>query len=130
MLKEEALKSYAFEWKGRIGRGATDPINILLTTECVRALLSRGLDPHSGVLHSSNRNEPALALDLMEEFRPIVADSVVISLINRKEFPASGFSKIGTSLRLSPTGRKALIKVFETRIQTEITDPTFGYKVI
>lgn len=136
MLKESAMEQYGFEWNGRSGRGATDPINILLnysysllTSECIRALLSCGLDPHAGVLHSSNRNKPALALDLMEEFRPLIADSVVISLINRKEFPKSGFSKVGGGLKLSPAGRKALIKSFEARIQTQITHPIFGYKV-
>lgn len=136
MLKDSALEYYGFEWKGRKGRGATDPLNILLnysysllTSECVRALLSCGLDPHSGVLHSSNRNKPALALDLMEEFRPLIADSVVIGLINRKEFPKGGFSRVGTGLRLSPAGRKSLIKSFESRVQTEITHPVFGYKV-
>lgn len=53
----------------------------------------------------------------------------MISLINRKEFPKSGFSKVGGGLKLSPAGRKALIKSFEARIQTQITHPIFGYKV-
>lgn len=67
----------AESFPGRVGRGATDPLNIalnyrygMLLSEVIRAVLACGLDPHAGVLHSSGRNKPALALDLMEEFRP------------------------------------------------------------
>jgi CRISPR-associated protein Cas1 len=68
-------------WSGRHGRGATDPINValnftygLLLGDVVRAVIAAGLDPHAGFLHSSGRNKPALGLDLMEQFRPVIAD--------------------------------------------------------
>lgn len=81
------------QWTGRYGRGATDPINValnfaygLLLGDVVRAVISAGLDPHAGFVHSSGRNKPALALDLMEQFRPVIADSSVIGAINNGEF--------------------------------------------
>lgn len=136
LVKIRAMEKYSFEWVGRRGRGATDPINILLnyaygmlTVECIRALVSCGLDPHAGVLHSSSRNKPALALDLMEEFRPIVADSAVIGMLNKLAFPLRGFSRNGEALRLSDDGRKAIVRSIENRLEEEFTHPTFGYKV-
>lgn len=136
MVKPAALSKYKFSFPGREGRGSEDPINILLnyaygilTSECLRALVSIGLDPHIGVLHSSNRNKPALALDLMEEFRPIVADSAVISLLNRREFPLDGFVQNDLGTRLTKDGRKAVIQAMEERLTTEFTHPIFEYKV-
>lgn len=136
MLNGDVLETLGWEWQGRVGRGANDPINILLnyaygllTSECIRAILTCGLDPHAGFLHISNRNKPALALDLMEEFRAIIADSVVVSLINRKQVDSASFSTAGGSLRLSPVGRKTIIKAFEHRINTEFRHPIFGYSV-
>ncbi len=136
MLKEDVLTELGWIWTGRQGRGANDPINILLnyaygmlSSECIRAILTCGLDPHAGFLHSSSRNKPALALDLMEEFRAVIADSVVVSLINRKQVKAAHFTAVGGSYRLTPEGRKTIIAAFEKRITTEITHPTYGYSV-
>ena len=136
MLKEDVLTELGWTWAGRQGRGANDPINILLnyaygllSSECIRAILTCGLDPHAGFLHSSSRNKPALALDLMEEFRAVIADSVVVSLINRKQVKAAHFTAVGGSYRLTPEGRKTVIAAFEKRMATEITHPTYGYSV-
>ena len=101
----------------------------MLSSECIRAILTCGLDPHAGFLHSSSRNKPALALDLMEEFRAVIADSVVVSLINRKQVKASTFTTVGGSYRLTPEGRKTVIAAFEKRMATEITHPIYGYSV-
>lgn len=136
LLKSRAVEKYRLEWRGRVGRGAKDPLNILLnyaygmlTAECIRAIVSCGLDPHAGVLHSSTRNKPALALDLMEEFRPLVADSAVVGMLNKLAFPLSGFNRSGVTIRLSDEGRKAVIRAIETRLEEEFTHPTFGYKI-
>lgn len=136
MLKPSAMEALGWTWPGRIGRGAQDPLNTLvnycygmLTTEAIRAILSCGLDPHAGFLHSSNRNKPAFALDLMEEFRAPIADSVVLALVNRREIKDSHFSKVGGAYRLSSEGRKAVIRAFERRIHTSFTHPIFGYEV-
>ena len=113
-------------------RSDKHPLNYaygLLSSECIRAILTCGLDPHAGFLHSSNRNKPALALDLMEEFRAVVADSVVLTLVNRKQISAGNFLSAGDSLRLSPAGRSAIIKAFERRINAEFRHPVFGYSV-
>ncbi|AIU31710.1 MULTISPECIES: CRISPR-associated endonuclease Cas4/Cas1 [Corynebacterium] len=136
MLNDAALHSLGAQWLGRKGRGAQDHINVLLnyaygmlTAECVRALIACGLDPHAGFLHSSNRNKPAAALDLMEEFRPVVADSVVLTLINRREISSRDFFIRDKGQALTTDGRKKIVKAFERRIQTQFKHPTFGYSV-
>ncbi|MDK8894871.1 CRISPR-associated endonuclease Cas1 [Corynebacterium sp. MSK006] len=136
MLRGTHRGWFTKRWPGRSGRGATDPLNsalnytyALLTAEAVKALIACGLDPHAGFLHSSSRNKPALALDLMEEFRAVIADSCVISCINRGALTPSSFSEVTGTPRLTPEGRKALIRVFENRMNTEFTHPTFGYRV-
>ncbi|WP_277101383.1 CRISPR-associated endonuclease Cas1 [Cutibacterium granulosum] len=135
-LKADRRKPWAQGWPGRQGRGAGDALNVclnysygLLLSECIRALLACGLDPHAGILHSANRNKPAMALDLMEEFRPVIADSVVISAINNGQVkPAMLLSDLGDPC-LEQRARKALISLHEKRMSTEITHPVFGYKV-
>lgn len=136
MLKPTALETLGWEWPGRIGRGAQDPLNVLLnysygllTSEAIRAILACGLDPHAGFLHSSNRNKPAFALDLMEEFRAPVADSVVVSLVNRREIKDSHFQRISGSYRLTDEGRKVIIRAFERRIHTSFKHPIYLYEV-
>lgn len=93
----------------------------------LRAILSCGLDPHAGFLHSSGRNKPALALDLMEEFRAPLADSVVLSLVNRREIKTSDFTYVNGAARLRDKARRKLIAAFERRVQTSIRHPLFGY---
>lgn len=122
-------------WVARMRRPAPDGLNslldyayALLLSDCVRALISCGLDPHAGFLHSSKRNKPALALDLMEEFRAPVADSVVQTVVNNGEVKPSGFVRSLGSVRMTDTTRKALIGAYERRMQTELTHPIFGYK--
>jgi CRISPR-associated protein Cas1 len=135
MLHGASAPFFAETWPGRHGRGATDPLNAalnyaysLLTAETVKALVSCGLDPHAGFLHSSGRNKPALALDLMEEFRSVIADSAIVTCINRGMLTEKSFSTVTGTPRLTPDGRKAVISAFERRMSTEITHPTFGYK--
>ena len=136
MFSQERLADLGWEWIGRRGRSADDPINVLLNycygllkSEATRAILACGLDPHAGFLHSSNRNKPALSLDLMEEFRAPVADSTVIATVNRREIKDSDFSKIGNAYRLRDTGRKKIIQAFERRIQTSFKHPLFDYTI-
>lgn len=135
MLRGESRAFFTDSWPGRHGRGATDPLNAalnyaysLLTAETIKALVACGLDPHAGFLHSSGRNKPALALDLMEEFRASVADSTVVTCINRGMLTERSFSSVTGTPRLTPEGRKGLIGAFERRMATEITHPIFGYK--
>ena len=122
-------------WVARMRRPAPDALNALLDftytlllSDCVRAIISCGLDPHAGFLHSSKRNKPALALDLMEEFRAPIADSVVQTVINNGEINADGFTSALGSVRMTDATRKAVIRAYERRMATEITHPIFKYK--
>ncbi|AZA10489.1 CRISPR-associated endonuclease Cas1 [Corynebacterium gerontici] len=134
MLRGNGAEYFLAKWQGRHGRGALDPLNsalnfayALLTAEAIKALVSCGLDPHAGFLHSSGRNKPALALDLMEEFRASISDSVVVSCVNRGMLTEKHFSTVSGTPRLKPEGRKVLVTAFERRMSTQITHPTFGY---
>lgn len=121
---------------GRVGRGAVDPVNValnyaygMLTAEAIRAIAACGLDPHAGFLHSSGRNKPALALDLMEEFRAPVADSAVFRAFNNGELREESFDFSLGSARMTDQGRKSIIRAVEQRISAQFRHPTFGYSV-
>lgn len=123
-------------WPGRRTRGATDPVNAalnmaysLLTSDAVRALLLAGLDPHAGVLHSSSRNKPALALDLVEEFRAPVADSVVLACFRRRRLTQESFAGFQGNHQMTREGRGALVRAYEGRMLEQIRHHTFGYSV-
>jgi CRISPR-associated protein Cas1 len=120
----------------RVARPAPDPVNAalnvaygLLLADVIRAVVACGLDPAGGVLHSSGRNKPALALDLMEELRSPVADAAVIWAINNGELKASSFRKDVDAVRLTESGRKALIAAYERRVTETFRHPHFGYEV-
>ncbi len=131
MLKVDGLSLL-----GRSGRAAMDPLNAalnyvygMLVADVIRAIVACGLDPHAGFLHSSARNKPALALDLCEEFRPVVADSVVVRCFNNGEITVQDFTDSLGTVRLRDRGRRALIAAYEARVQTKFAHPTFGYDV-
>lgn len=120
----------------REARPARDPVNAalnlsygLLLADILRAVVACGLDPSGGVMHSPGRNKPALALDLMEEFRPTVADSAVLWAINNGELKERHFRDDLGTVRLSERGRKALIAAYERRVTSEFRHPRYGYKV-
>jgi len=134
MLNSAIRAELAFTARAR--RPATDPLNAalnftygMLLADLVRAVVSCGLDPHAGFLHSSGRNKPALALDLCEEFRAPVADSVVIGAFNNGELKPSSFSMVTGSARLRDRARSTLIAAYERRVSTEFRHPIFEYKV-
>lgn len=120
----------------RTRRPATDPVNAalnyaygLLIADIIRAVLACGLDPHAGFLHSPERNKPALALDLCEEFRAPVADSVVLGAFNNGELVGKDFSGVLGTVSLRDRGRKQLIAAYERRVGQEFRHPVFGYSV-
>lgn len=132
LLKEPQRDSW--EWSGRSGRPAKNALNAmlnyvysLLLADAVRAIIACGLDPHAGFLHSSGRNKPALALDLMEEFRAPVADSVVQTVVNNGEVKPSQFTEVLGCVRMQDGARKTLIAAYERRMLMEIRHPIFGY---
>jgi CRISP-associated protein Cas1 len=82
-----------------------------------------------GLYHRPRYGRPSLALDLAEEFRPLVADSTVLMLINNGEVHASSFLERGGAFTLTPAGRRSVIAAFERRLDTLVTHPIFGYRV-
>lgn len=120
----------------RIARPAHDQVNAalnlaygLLLADVLRSVVACGLDPAAGVLHTAVRNKPALALDLMEELRPLVADSAVVWAINNGELREHDFRRDLDAVRLTSRGRKALIAAYERRASAEFQHPQFGYRV-
>ena len=93
------------------------------------ALAGAGFDPYLGFYHRPRHGRPALALDLMEPDRPIVADSTVVNAINNGEVQAADFVYSGPACALTPSGRKAFIAAYERRLDQETTHPLFGYRV-
>jgi CRISPR-associated endonuclease Cas1/CRISPR-associated protein Cas4 len=125
-----------FRFDARNRRPPTDPVNAMLslayamlTRHLTITLASVGLDPYRGFYHAPRYGRPALALDLMEPFRPIIADSVVLSAVNTGEVAANDFivAPIGTAL--TTPGRRRFVEAFERRLSQETTHPVFGYQV-
>jgi len=100
-----------------------------LSKELFSTALAAGFDPYLGFYHQPRYGRPALALDLMEEFRPVIADSVALMLFNNDELNERDFIKTGIGISLTPTGKKKVVAGYERRVQTEIIHPIFGYKV-
>lgn len=123
-----------FEDRNR--RPPRDPVNALLsftyallTKDLVLAVQSVGLEPLLGFYHQPRYGRPALALDLMEEFRPIVADSVVLSAVNNGVFDASDFIVNVAGCTIKPAARKKLIAAYERRMDHLVTHPLFDYRL-
>jgi len=125
-----------FDFTARNRRPPRDPVNALLSF--AYALLTRtwtvtltavGFDPYRGFFHQPRYGRPALALDMMEPFRPLIADSAVVTAINNGEVSPSDFVCAAGSVNLSADGRKRFIATFERRLSQEVTHPLFGYKV-
>ncbi|MEK6299905.1 MAG: CRISPR-associated endonuclease Cas1 [Acidobacteriota bacterium] len=136
MLKVSDDAVATFDFTSRNRRPPRDPVNALLsflysmlTKDMVVTLVGAGFDPYLGFFHQPRYGRPALALDLMEEFRPLVADSVVIGLINNGEIRPSDFIARAGAVALKPDGRKRVLEAYERRLDTEVTHPLFGYSI-
>lgn len=102
----------------------------LVRSECASALEGVGLDPQVGYLHSIRPGRPALALDLMEEFRPIIADRLAVTLINRGQLKPGQFDELpGGAVHLSDDGRRVVIEAYQRRKQDEIEHRVVKQKV-
>lgn len=136
MLKNNAGGSWPFDFNGRNRRPPLDPVNALLSyayallvKDITVTLLAVGFDPYLGFYHTLRYGRPSLALDLMEEFRPIVADSVVIWAINNRVLADDDFIKRGKVVALKAEARKKFISAYERRLDALITHPVFGYRI-
>lgn len=138
MLKgrAEPAGEWGFDFNGRNRRPPKDPINALLSyayallaKELTVTALLVGLDPFLGFFHQPRYGRPSLALDLMEEFRPLVADSVVLNVVNNGVVTAADFIRRGPACALTPEGRKRFLRAYEARLDALITHPIFGYRI-
>ena len=125
-----------FDMNNRNRRPPTDPVNALLsfgyamlTRTFVTVLSGVGFDPYRGFYHQPRYGRPALALDMMEPFRPLIVDSVVVTAINNGEVRPTDFVRTPIGVALSDTGRKRFLGTFERRLSQEVTHPLFGYRV-
>lgn len=132
MLKAD--RGFSFENRNR--RPPKDPVNAVLSyiyavlaKDMFVSLLAVGFDPYLGFYHQPRYGRPALALDMMEEFRPVIADATAITLFNKGELSDKDFIKTGIGVSLTSKGKKKVIAGYERRMETEITHPLFGYSV-
>lgn len=136
MLGAGARDFPAFAFEKRTRRPPADPVNAmlsfgyaLLARSWLAVLSAVGFDPYLGFYHRPRFGRPALALDMMEPFRPILADSAVIQAINNGEVKADAFVAAGPAVNLKPHARRAFIAAYERRLDQEVTHPVFGYRV-
>lgn len=127
---------WKFDFRGRNRRPPRDPINAmlsmaysLLAKDLTVVAASVGLDPYLGFYHQPRPGRPALALDLMEPFRPLIAESVVLSAVNNRMLTPEHFLAAGKAVEMSPSGRKAFFRAYELRMDQLVTHPLFDYRV-
>lgn len=136
LKKSDAVGELTFDFAKRNRRPPADPVNALLsfaysmlTRTWTITLATVGFDPYRGFYHQPRYGRPALALDMMEPFRPLIADSAVLQAINNGEVRPTDFISAGGSVNLNADGRKRFIAAFERRLSHEVTHPLFGYRV-
>ncbi len=134
--KDSKQLAFNFNFTNRNRRPPTDPVNAMLSLaysmlakDCTLAALAVGFDPYLGFYHQPRFGRPALALDLMEEMRPLVAESTVLSCINNRVITEKDFVRAGQAVNLSAPGRKRFFQTYEQRMCSLITHPLFDYKV-
>ncbi len=125
----------AFDWGSRNRRPPRDPLNsmlsfgyALLAKECTVALASVGLDPFWGFYHQPRHGRPSLALDLMEEFRPLIVDSAVLSAVNTGMVAIHDFETGSNGCLMTSSCRRSFIKAYESRLDQMFTHPVFDYR--
>ncbi len=134
LLKSKDIDA-AWDFARRNRRPPADPVNALLSfgyallsKECTVALLAEGLDPWWGLYHQPRHGRPALALDIMEPFRPAIVDSAVITAINTGMVAQADFSVTKAGCVMQPAARKGFIRAYEARLDQLITHPQFDYR--
>ncbi|MBI3245611.1 MAG: type I-D CRISPR-associated endonuclease Cas1 [Deltaproteobacteria bacterium] len=133
---DRLIKAEGFSFSKRVRRPPTDPVNALLSfgyallaNDIHAAVQTLGFDPYCGYLHADRYGRPSLALDLMEEFRPLIVDAVVLGCLNKRVLQTEDFvESLGHVCSLTPAGRKKFLVQYEERKQTEIQHPVFEYK--
>jgi CRISPR/Cas system-associated endonuclease Cas1 len=133
----QLIRGSGFGFETRNRRPPLDPVNALLSFgyalllhDVQSAVNIVGFDPYLGYLHTERYGRPSLALDLMEEFRPLVVDSMVLAAINRRVLVVEDFvtEPISGAVSLTPEGRKKFLRAYEQRKQSEFKHPVMGRK--
>ena len=134
--KEDGSTALSFDFDGRNRRPPKDPVNALLSLgyamlakDLTITSQSVGFDPYLGFYHQPRYGRPALALDLMEEFRPLIVDSVVLSAVNTGAVKLSDFVRRGGAVTLTSAGRSKFLRAYERRMDEEISHPVFSYRI-
>jgi CRISPR-associated protein Cas1 len=125
---------FSFEQRNR--RPPRDPVNAVLSylygvlvKEAFVTLQAVGFDPYLGFYHQPRFGRPSLALDLMEEFRPAIAEPVVIALFNNRELTRDDFLVTDLGVSMEPSAKRKVLAAYEHRVGTEVRHPLFGYKL-
>jgi CRISPR-associated protein Cas1 len=136
LLRSGEGADLTFEFTTRTRRPPRDPVNALLSLaysllakDVTVTARSVGLDPFIGFYHQPRYGRPALALDVMEEYRPIIADSVVLTAVNTGVVSGSDFLRSSLGVSLRPPGRKRFMQAYERRMEEQVTHPVFGYRI-
>ncbi len=133
---QAAVAEFTFDFTHRNRRPPRDPVNALLSL--AYSVLAKdltivchavGFDPFLGFYHQPRFGRAPLPLDLMEPFRPLIADSAVLSAINTRMISPRDFIRVGQSVALRPEGRKAFFRAYEQRMDTLVTHPLLGYRL-
>lgn len=128
----QLIRLPGFTFAARRRRPPTDPVNALLSLgyallrhDIQSAVNLVGFDPYLGYLHVERYGRPSLALDLMEEFRPLVVDAVVLSSINRKAIAPTDFTTepLSSAVSLSPEGLRTFLRLYEQKKQAKFKHP-------
>jgi CRISPR-associated protein Cas1 len=116
-------------------RPPPDPVNSLLSfaygllrSQVTAAVHMAGLDPYIGYLHEVHHGQPSMVLDLMEEFRPLVADNLVLSMLNNRQIKRKDFTESLGTYNLADDPRKSFLQAFDRKMNDEFKHPTFGYR--
>ncbi len=133
----QVIRAAEFTFTNRVRRPPTDPVNSLLSFgysllrhDVQGAINIAGFDPYLGYLHCERYGRPSLALDLMEEFRPLVVDAVVLSALNKRFLALTDFvtEPLSGAVSLTPEGRKTFLRLYAQKKQSEFKHPVLGRK--
>ncbi len=132
---DSLISNSHFSFKTRCRRPPTDPVNALLSFgysllahDIQGAINIVGFDPYLGYLHTQRYGRPSLALDLMEEFRPLVVDAMVLSALNRKAISPEDFADepLSHAVSLTDEGRGKFLRLYEQKKQSKFKHPVMG----
>ncbi|MEL6780227.1 MAG: CRISPR-associated endonuclease Cas1, partial [Cyanobacteria bacterium J06597_16] len=132
---DQLIRNRDFSFKTRQRRPPKDPVNALLsfgysllTHDIQGSINIVGFDPYLGYLHTQRYGRPSLALDLMEEFRPLVVDAMVLSALNRKAIGSEDFAEepLSYAVSLTDEGRRKFLRLYEQKKQSKFKHPVMG----